>query len=172
MAHAQHQAEAGQQRVSSEPFLTVGMSFRDHLITDDIEHGATGKSQSKRKHSGGNAHREESQQCAGYFHQAGKQGNNKGPFPAHAGSQHGTDDDHALRNVLQCDACRNGDGFACVSCAEADAGSNAFRQIVNTDCHDKQQHLVQLFISLGVCFLIHTGQPVQMGHQFIQQIQA
>ncbi len=53
----QHHAKAYQQRIGCSTLIAVGMGFRNHFVTDDIEHGSTGKRQGKRQNCRRNAHR-------------------------------------------------------------------------------------------------------------------
>ena len=68
------------------------------------------------------------------------------------------------------DASRNQQGFRRVSGAEADTGSNAFRQIMDSNSTDKQQHLIQIGIAM-VTFRIRSYQMVHMRYKAVDHIQ-
>ena len=97
----QHDAEADEQRIGGAPLIPMGVGLRDHLVADDVEHGAAGEGQGEGENGGGEADGEEPQQGAQYLHDAGEQGDDEGARRTDAGGQHGGNDDHALGNVLQ-----------------------------------------------------------------------
>ena len=109
------------------------MGLRDHFVADHIKHRAACKGQGKGQYCSGKAHGEIPQQSAQNFHKTGDHGDHQGPLPAHAGGQHGGDDDHTFGDVLQRNTGGDGHSLTGVACAEAHTGSDALRQIVDAD---------------------------------------
>ena len=119
----------------------MGVGLGDHLVADDVEHGAACKGKGKGQNGRREADGEIAQKGADHLHETGAYSNEKGPLLADAGAQHGRDDDHALGNVLQGDAAGNEHGLRHVIRAEADAGGDALRQVVDGNGGDEQQNL-------------------------------
>ena len=76
--HQYHQHHTAEQGVSSDALITVGVGLRDHLITDDIEHGASGKGQGKRQDGAGDAGGKVAHKGADDFHHAGEGSDEQG----------------------------------------------------------------------------------------------
>ncbi len=148
----------------------MGMGFGDHLVADDVEHGAAGKSQGKGQNRRGHGHRSIAQDGAHHFDEARAQGQQECPLGADTRRQHGSNDHHALRNILQGDTACDQQRLSVIAGAKADTGGNAFRQIVDGNGGDEEQHLAQLSVA-GMRLIVGSRQPVQMGHQFVCQVQ-
>ena len=147
----------------------MGVGLGDHFIADDIEHGAAGKGQGKGQNGGSEADGKVTQQTSNHLHQAGGHGTQEGLAGSDTGGQHGANDDHALRDVLQGDAAGDHQSLRGVLGAEADAGRDAFGQIVDGDGGDEEQNLAQIGIVVG--FDVRADHFVQMRHQLVNEIQ-
>ena len=146
------------------------MGFGNHFIADDIEHGSSRKGQSKGENGRSNAYGPISQKRTDDFDQPGHHGADKGFYRGYACCQHGRNDHHAFGDVLQGDTAGDHHRLRRVFTSKADTGGNPLRQVMDRDGCDKQQYLVK--VGAAVCFRIGSHQPMQVGNQLINEIQA
>ena len=149
----------------------MGAAVRDHILTDDIQHGAAGESQQERQHGGAEGHREIAQQRAGDLHHAGGHGQQQRPPWRNARLQHGGDQHHALRQILHRDTAGDGQRLGNILRAEAHPGGEPLRQIMNGHGGHEQQHPVGPGGLLRLLPAAEAGEQLHPGHQLLQQQQ-
>ena len=122
--------------------MVVAMGFGDHVVADDVEHGAACEGEGKRQDGGGEGYGNVADEGADDFDKAGEDGDEKGAAAAGAGEQEGEDCDHAFGDVLQGDADGDGEGVGGVAAAETDADGHAFGEVVEGDSDEEEEDAV------------------------------